>query len=224
LLKENDVIRFPMDGTFETHSIYRKNSDLKIILQNLEKLKKYTKATVILQTIIFKYNEDQIDKIIEIFKQTSADLLELTHTGYSEYLDDKVRPVDELLKLYKKNDKISLKKNIPIKCESLDYKKIYLNCFGYFLPCENLDEYVFFNKDNKNNNLKFNLDNLFYKNEINLIINEINKIIERKNEFNECRQACGYFNYKIRKQFDVYQITKDNQKHRLKKYRLLYNE
>jgi len=224
LLKENDIIRFPMDGTFETHSIYRKNSDLNLVLNNIKKLKKETKATIILQTIIFKYNENQLDEIFKIFKESEADLFELTHTGYSEYLDDQVRPVDELLKLYKKNDKIANEKKNIINCEAIKDKKIYLNCFGYFLPCENLDEYVFLHKDDIHSCSEANLNKLFYQNNMQEIIKEINSIIKNKQNFVECHQSCGLFNNIIRKKFDVFQFTKNGEKYKLKKYRLLYND
>ena len=213
LLDENDIVRFPIEGsTNYLHSKYRVGSSLEKVIKNHNLFKENSKATTIMQSIIFKYNEHDKDNIIKFYNDTLFDLLEFTHTGDSLYIDENIKPVRNLELLYKQNNI----KYPEVECNCYAEKFIYINHLGAMLPCDDLEEISF---KYENNDIFKTINN----NSISECFDQLNEIINKKNNNTICSRVCGKFNKIIRKKYPVIQYNKQLENYILNDYRGVYD-
>lgn len=218
ILDENDIVRFPVDGsTQELHSRYRVNSNLERTLNHHRALKSTSKAVTILQNIIFKYNENDSEAVYKIFKDENFNLIEYTHTGEPECLTDPkleadgVVPVDDLLRLYKMKDSlIKTTKDIKITCNSMNKKQLFLNHMGVLLPCDDTEEMVF---DGYDNSLTI------YNSTLEELMGNINSIIDEKEDNDICKRCCSGTLDFIRDKYPIVQYNRADRTENLHEFR-----
>ncbi len=88
------TVVFAIDGTTqEMHAHYRRNTDLKKILNNLKSLSS-TMARASVHTIVFKHNEDHLDDIAEMSKKYGAKQINYTPSNRAFDVDDKFKFTD----------------------------------------------------------------------------------------------------------------------------------
>lgn len=121
----NELI-FAIDGaTPETHEKYRKGSSFEKIIKTLSEVleKKPEKASVGVQCLVTRFNENEIEKMIEIMKGIRADFLNLKplslNIGSNDSLESKNEKLrnaeeflpknDKYLRYYYKNNQLKLK-------------------------------------------------------------------------------------------------------------------
>ncbi len=100
-------ILFSLDGaTRETYHMYRNygdNTDFERVVENLRKLvdtKKRMgadKTEIVLQFVIFKHNEHEVDDILELGKKIGVDTVDLKPVCLNDFFD---QPMEELIERY----------------------------------------------------------------------------------------------------------------------------
>lgn len=218
LFDERDIIRFAVDGsTQEIHSKYRVGGKLSKVLSNHREFKKNTSAVTVLQNILFDYNINDQDNILDLFMKEGFDICEFTHTGdamYSEtpeLIHDHIVPVPDLLELYNKRN-ISSKETINrgVICKSLAETQLYINHMGCVLPCDDMEETTFVNRD----------DNVtIYTHSVDECFSHVNNIIRQRFINKTCESCCGPLNRQIRKQYPIIQYNRNKKRAILHKFR-----
>jgi hypothetical protein len=70
ILTEHDIINFDLDGLWDTHHIYRINTDFDKVLLNAQSVIATNRAQVHWKYIVFEHNKHQVDRAREIAKQS----------------------------------------------------------------------------------------------------------------------------------------------------------
>jgi MoaA/NifB/PqqE/SkfB family radical SAM enzyme len=124
---DKDTVNFSIDGfDEESNNIYRINSDWNSIMQGMEIMAQQSTAFVNWATIIFKYNQDKIARIVEQAKQIGCDAVQLTKSTkfgskYSEAYggsDDELEPRSEFISKTNRYERLM----IPTSHRALDNK------------------------------------------------------------------------------------------------------
>jgi MoaA/NifB/PqqE/SkfB family radical SAM enzyme len=104
VLDANDSVHFSIDGwDNESNNMYRVNSDFDSILEGLVYLREASKCQIIWAAIAFKFNENNVDKMINAANRWGVDVFQLTRSTkfgkiYPNYgKDDPLQPVDKLI-------------------------------------------------------------------------------------------------------------------------------
>ncbi|MFC1513378.1 radical SAM/SPASM domain-containing protein [candidate division KSB1 bacterium] len=137
------VLVIGLDGIdSETYEKYRKNGDFNKVIKGIELLirKKTAGKTeypkIVLQFLVFKNNEKQIDKIREFGKNIGADKVLIKSAQIYEQTDvDDFLPENSVYSRYKNDSgSISLKTDIPNHCKRL-WTTSVLTWDGITTPC-----------------------------------------------------------------------------------------
>ncbi len=169
-----DKLIVSMDGTDqETYEKYRKNGDLETVIQSIrnivewkEKLKSKT-PYVVIQFLVFKFNEHQIPEIKRLSKELGVDKLELKSAQIYDYKNDtELIPDNNKYSRYKKgtSGKYQIKSKFKNKCKRLWEASVITNT-GEVLPCcfdkdakyssGNITQYSFKEINNNKESIKF---------------------------------------------------------------------
>ena len=139
-----DKLIISLDGTDqETYEKYRKNGDLETVIQSIknivkwkEKLKSKT-PYVVIQFLVFKFNEYQIPEIKRLSKELGVNKLELKSAQIYDYKNDtELIPDNKKYSRYKKgtSGKYQIKSKLKNKCKRLWEASVITNT-GEVLPC-----------------------------------------------------------------------------------------
>ena len=188
VLTKTDKIKWGIDGsTQKIYKKYRRGGNLKKVLNNKSKLEN---AYNVLQFILFKHNESDLDDIKKLSIENKFDDLliencyDFNKDNYDEY-DIDIKPIEIIEKLYK-----TLKSRRNIVCNSIEGNEIYLNYTGEIFPCCHLDEENIRSEVNINNNNQIEIENHITE-------------VTRKKEYNSCGRFCSKMNSSLFKQFNV---------------------
>lgn len=121
---DRDTVNFSIDGYDETsNNIYRINSNWESILNGISIMSKQSTAFVNWATIIFKYNQDKINTIVEQATTLGCDAVQLTKSTkfgskYEDYggTSDPLEPRAEFVSTSNRYERIM----IPISTRTLD--------------------------------------------------------------------------------------------------------
>jgi MoaA/NifB/PqqE/SkfB family radical SAM enzyme len=134
MLTENDEVVFAIDGLEEDNQLYRKNSHWPSIMQGLDIIKNNSSAKVKWQTIVFSFNQHQLDEIQQFAESKGAEFVQLiTH----RYGNETLIPVESFVKKeysYKPEYNTQQVEIIP-KCAMVDTIPT-IGSDGIFYPCD----------------------------------------------------------------------------------------
>jgi radical SAM protein with 4Fe4S-binding SPASM domain len=138
-----DVLIFSLDGTnAESYAKYRVGGNFNLVLEALERIARVKRdlgsrtPMVELQFLVFKHNQDEIEKIIGISKRFDLDRLSFkTAQVYSKEQAETFLPEDSRFNRYdRKGGAYKLKGNIPNWCKRL-WLNPAVNWDGRISPC-----------------------------------------------------------------------------------------
>jgi len=169
-----DKLIISIDGTSqEVYEKYRKNGNLETVIQgvkNIVSAKQKTKSKtpyIVIQFLVFKFNEHQIPEIKKLSKELGVDKLELKSAQIYKFKNDTdFIPSNKKYSRYKKteNDTYKIKSKLKNKCKRLWEASVITNT-GEVLPCcfdkdakysfGNIKDETFGNINNNNKSLNF---------------------------------------------------------------------
>jgi radical SAM protein with 4Fe4S-binding SPASM domain len=133
-----------LDGAdSEAYSAYRVGGDFKEVIQGVAGLTKMKKESgssfpfVILQCLVLKSNEQQVDKIRELGKSLMVDKVEFKTAQFYDYHNgNRLMPEDDNSSRYRKgeNGKYIIKSNFPRHCWRM-WNAAVITWDGRILPC-----------------------------------------------------------------------------------------
>ena len=139
-----DKLIISLDGTDQkTYEKYRKNGDLETVIQSIKNIvhwkKKLKSKTpyVVIQFLVFKFNEHQIPEIKRLSKELGVDKLELKSAQIYDFESDtEFIPNNKKYSRYKKDSfgKYQVKSKLKNKCKRLWEASVITNT-GEVLPC-----------------------------------------------------------------------------------------
>jgi len=164
VLDSNDQLHFSIDGyDQDTNVLYRVNSDFKSIMQGIKIIRRYSSCYMFWDLIIFKFNQDHIDKITNLARSLGFDFLQITKSSKfgsidKRYNNDILEPRPENIAqsmLYEKSTICLSNKKMPEnflnKVKNLFHhlsenetitplcftgvKGLFINSQGDFFPC-----------------------------------------------------------------------------------------
>lgn len=141
-----DYVVFSIDGLEDTHSIYRRKTNYKKILDNA---KSYINAggSAHLEMLLFEHNQHQLDDVINLAKEYNFSWFKAKVSKRFTFLESElVKPPTNYI--------VPSKDNTEIKCHALEEQSVYVSATGEILPCCWIGNYVF-NKDEKLKKLLF---------------------------------------------------------------------
>jgi len=185
---KRSYVIFGIDGLEDTHSRHRRGTDFHQIIKNA---KSFISAggCLLIQTIVFKYNEHQLPEIRKL-----ADDIGASATFYrpsKEYNEEFPRPEMEI-----KTQGDMVMEGGPIYCLTLERRELFLNVEGYLCPCylfssmrhHYKDENKKFQKTYLKNLEKINLYHTSYEEAIN---NQLfDYIMKRRDGLYTCNCVC----------------------------------
>lgn len=217
LFGPDDIVRFAVDGsTQEIHERYRVGGKLSKVLSNHRAFKQNTSATTVLQNILFDYNMDDQDDVKALFHAEGFDVCEFTFTGDADYagqpelITDHIVPVADLMRRYREraNPKVSLEPRVV--CKSCKDQQIYINHMGCALPCDDMEETTFTDRE----------DNItIYDHTLEECFAHINGIIRKRFFTKTCKVCCGPANQQLHIDYPIIQYNQDGAKAILHKFR-----
>lgn len=219
-VNSQDIVRFAIDGSSqELHEKYRVGGNLKEVLRNHKSFKKTSVGISILQYIIFRHNEKDIENIKELFVNEPFDYLELTHSG-KPFNDSNVTgessisPVESLVSRHKELEiKLRRQKIFKIDCVAELSNRLYLSHTGILLPCDDLEENIL-SRLNKGEEFPTIINN-----KIDECIDFVNSLIRYRMLCTHCHLACSKESLEIKSDYPVLISTKDLNFKILKEYR-----
>ena len=217
LFGPDDIVRFAVDGsTQEIHAKYRVGGKLSKVLSNHRAFKQNTTAKTVLQNILFTYNIDDQDNIRALFAKEGFDVCEFTHTGDADYagqpqlISDNILPVADLLKRYRERAQPKSAIETKVICKACKDNQIYINHMGCVLPCDDMEETTFLDRD-KNITI--------YNNTIEECFAHVNSIIRKRFVARTCNVCCGPANQKLHVDYPIVQYNQEGKRAILHKFR-----
>jgi len=189
ILVNKGYVIFGVDGLEDTHSLYRKGTSFKKIINNI-KAYNSTNAISMIQMILFKHNEHQIDEL----KKISVDIgcNKMFTRPSKQYNEELQRP--QKIKVKTQND-YNLEGG-DITCLIKSRKELFVNIKGYIGPC-----YLFSNMRTHYKNETLDFINCYEEKieELNLNINNVEDAVMSKlldyifkntNNLSTCDKVC----------------------------------
>lgn len=118
---------FAIDGLEDTHAIYRRGSQWHKLIANIKAYSKSNHSNFSINALIFKHNEDQVDKIVALAKSLGAYKINLKYTSRG------INPNTPYLKLSRKPT--VRKTEGRIACIALERSSLFLSADAIFYPC-----------------------------------------------------------------------------------------
>lgn len=217
LFNEKDIVRFAVDGASqETHAKYRVGGKLSKVLANHAAFKENSKAITVCQNILFDYNIDEQDDVLKLFMEEGFDICEFTHTGDGDYAGkpdlvvDNILPIEALLKRYDDRDREYRPFNKDVVCNSLKSEQLYINHMGCVLPCDDMEETTFVDREN---------NITIYDHTIEQCFDHVNAIIKKRFTDRTCYRCCGAKERKLREDYPIVQYNRAGKRAILPKFR-----
>ena len=139
-----DKLIISLDGTDqETYEKYRRKGDFETVVQSIKNIvsrKKELKSKtpyLVIQFLVFKFNEHQIPEIKKLSKESGVDKLELKTAQICDFENDtEFIPVNKKYSRYKKDasGKFQIKSKLKNRCKRLWESAVITNS-GDVLPC-----------------------------------------------------------------------------------------
>ena len=216
LLDENDIVRFPVDGsTQELHAKYRRGSILKDVLKYHTAFKSNSESTTILQHIIFQYNEHDKDNIRDIYFKENFDLLEMSpcyepNLSMKNVERDGIIPIKTLFNYQRlKNSAADNNPKIWKGCPEARDNAAYLSHRGLLVPCNEQEDSHFKLKEFVN----------IYDNTTDEVIEYLNVILDGIKTDPTCLRACTEMGQRECFIFPITQYNKVGDKYELIDFR-----
>lgn len=125
-----DTVYFSIDGTEETNHLYRRNADWNTIMKGLQIMVK-SPAKIVWKSLIFKFNQDQIQEIKETAESHGA-VFHVETTGY--FGDESLCPdQSDLIRHDLTYEKSKTSSDLDPKC--VNNGTGYVSADGYYWPC-----------------------------------------------------------------------------------------
>lgn len=217
LFGPDDVVRFAVDGsTQEIHERYRVDGKLSKVLSNHRAFKQNTKARTVLQNILFAYNIDDQDNVRALFAREGFDVCEFTHTGDADFvgqpklITDHIVPVEDLMRRYRERSRPEKPIETRVICKACKDNQIYINHMGCVLPCDDMEETTFTDREN---------NITIYNNTIEECFAHVNGIIRKKFVTKTCNVCCGPANQKLHIDYPIVQYNQEGKRAILHKFR-----
>lgn len=187
-LNKRSFVIFGIDGLEDTHSRHRRGTDFNQIIKNARAFTS-TGACLLIQTIVFKYNEHQLPEIRKLADDIGAS--GMYYRPSKEYNDEFPRPKMEI-----KTQGDMVMEGGPLYCLTEERKELFLNVEGYLCPCYLFSSMRHHYKDEDENfqntyieNLKkLNLYHYSYKDAINNPL--FDYIMGRREDLYTCNWVC----------------------------------
>ena len=126
-LDSRDTVYFSIDGLEHNNHLYRRNSDWNSIMQGLEIMTK-SSVNVVWKTLIFAYNQKELDQIQALAQQYGAKFVsDTTHRFGEASLAPDIKLIDTN-RLYETNVETT---TLDPQCN----KQEYISADGYYWPC-----------------------------------------------------------------------------------------
>ncbi|MEA2042299.1 MAG: radical SAM/SPASM domain-containing protein [Bacteroidota bacterium] len=139
-----DELIISIDGLSQkSYAAYRKNGNLKLVMRNTERLirmkkeRKVSHPKIIIQTLMLKSNQDEIDEIRNYVKRIGADEFRLKSAQFYDYESgNELMPSDSKYSRYKTASDGSrvLKRKLKNRCRRL-WETSVITWDGELLPC-----------------------------------------------------------------------------------------
>lgn len=227
VLDANDQVHFSIDGyDHESNIQYRVNSDFNSILEGINILRRYSNCFMFWDLILFKFNENHIDKIKKLAVSLGFDYLQITKSSKfnsidDRYIDDDLEPSQENIAKSKMYERIltslshrKISENFNNKAKNLFHnintntnviplcftgiKGLFINSQGDFFPCCWVANRYEHNTEWLNLSKKFNLHN---QNLVEVLQNKIwNNDFYSKSS--TCQHKCSKDNPEINSSFN----------------------
>ena len=126
-LTKDDTVYFSIDGLEHNNHLYRKNSDWKSIMQGLDIMVK-SPARIIWKTLIFSYNQTEIESIKSFAESKGALFVSETTSRWG---DQSLKPTENVIDTSRLYERIQSTTIIDPQCESQEY----ISADGYYWPC-----------------------------------------------------------------------------------------
>lgn len=184
-LTSSDTVYFSIDGLEHNNHLYRRNSNWQSIMNAVDIITKQSSARTVWKSLIFSYNQDEIDQIEEVARNKGMDFI-VSHT--SRFGDETLKPTTQLIdtsSLYETN-----KETTVIQPQCLDRE--FISADGYYWPCCLITSYYTLHQTDlwKNRNQwQLSGNNL---DQLRMVLNQwSNRIIEDpKNAHSVCKMNC----------------------------------
>jgi len=138
-LTKDDTLIFSIDGLEHNNHLYRRNSDWNSIMSAVDIMSK-SNARLIWKTLIFKYNENDIEKIKQVAEgkgfKFQADIT-------SRFGDESLKPVNTSLIL---SDRLYKDKWENLELEPRCHSEHFISADGYYWPCCMISNYYVLHK------------------------------------------------------------------------------
>ena len=161
LARANVKVTFGIDGTADTHSLYRIGTEYHSIIKNA---KAFIDAGGIAEwhMLVFKHNEHEVDSCKALSEQLGFTKFTVKHTSRFKnnkfhVLDDDGKTINILYPTERsntltKNVEFALQETSNIECKAQKYKQLYIAADGTVSPCCWLDfEWQLPNQENRIN-------------------------------------------------------------------------
>ena len=133
-LDSTDKIIWPIDGFSEDiYQLYRINGKLEKVIKNIKRATALNpEVDHTIQTIIFKHNQEDINKNYEKFKEDHEEVFHQPNWSLIDCCGDCATLSDEVQPVWDKNQWIKIKTNPPrspkgFECESLNNKIVFVD-------------------------------------------------------------------------------------------------
>lgn len=133
-LDSTDKIIWPIDGFGEDiYQLYRINGKLEKVIKNIKRATALNpEVDHTIQTIIFKHNQEDINKNYEKFKEDHEEVFHQPNWSLIDCCGDCATLSDEVQPVWDKNQWIKIKTNPPrspkgFECESLNNKIVFVD-------------------------------------------------------------------------------------------------
>lgn len=126
-LTADDTVTFSIDGLEHNNHLYRVNSDWESIMMGLE-ITKRSPARVIWKTLIFSYNQNDLEQIRSLAENMGADFIPVTTHRFG---NESFRPSQELVRIERTYEHSKDIYEIDPKCPSTEF----ISADGYYYPC-----------------------------------------------------------------------------------------
>lgn len=148
LARAKIAVKFAIDGLEDTHEIYRIGADWQTIINNAKTfIAAGGKARW--QMISFEHNEHQIEACRKLSEELGFQRFEVRDTArfkdQDEYVvhspegDYSLKPTKRSKVLSKTRSVLGATENLPVRCEYLEDKRLYIGSDGVLSPCSWLE-------------------------------------------------------------------------------------
>ena len=194
LFRQEDIIRFAIDGsTQELYEQYRIGGNLAKVLAHHRAFKRTSEGTTVLQNILFRHNEHDVENIKRLFVDEGFDYIGQQKCYQSPLLSadgfaPPKAPYDYYVRYQRILDGKSIKKP-QVHCDSYKRGEIYINHDGQIFLCGVHDEARPYP----------NIPTIH--DDIDTIMSWLSMIASNTSDCTACQDSCNSFCYQAGKKF-----------------------